>query len=76
MEQITTSVKRKFQGRPEKFYEVTDWSFEVSIQSFILNFEVCDQSFEVREARLNRFDCKVRESCFVIHKFDVTGSRW
>ena len=41
-------VKRKFQGRSEKCYEVPDWSFEVSIQSFILNFEVSDQSFEVK----------------------------
>ena len=54
--QITKSAKKKLQGRFEKFYEVPGWSFEVSIQSFILNFEVSDHSFEVRgEARLNRF---------------------
>ena len=41
-------VKRKFEGGPEKFYEVPGWSFEVSIQSFILNFEVSDQSSEVK----------------------------
>ena len=40
--------KGSFQGRSKTFYEVSDWSFEVSIQSFILNFEVSDQSFEVR----------------------------
>ena len=34
--------KKKFQGRSEKFYEVPDWSFEVSIPRFILNFEVSD----------------------------------
>ena len=44
----TNFVKRKFQGRSEKFYEVPEGSFEVSIQSFILNFEVSTQSFEVR----------------------------
>ena len=33
--QITKFVKRKFQGRSEKFYKVPGWSFEVSIQSFI-----------------------------------------
>ena len=44
--------------------EVSTWSFEVSIQSF-LNFEVFDQSLEVwgggggRGARMNRFDCEV-----------------
>ena len=40
-------VKRKFQGRSEIFYEVPDLSFEVSVLSFILNFKVSDQSFEV-----------------------------
>ena len=54
--QITKFVKRKFQGRFEKFYEVSDWSFEVSVLSFILNFEVPDKSFGVGGARLNRFD--------------------
>ena len=49
-------MKRKFPGRSEKFYEVP---VEVSIPSFILNFEVCNQSFEVRVgSRLNRFDYK------------------
>ena len=38
--QITKFVERKFLGRSEKFYEVPDWSFEVSVLSFILNFEV------------------------------------
>ena len=52
---ITKFVERKFQGRSEKFYEVLDWSFEVSVLSFILNLEVSDRSFEVRP-RLNRFD--------------------
>ena len=46
--QITKFIKRKFQGRSEKFDEVPDWSFEVSILSFILNFEVSNQNFEVR----------------------------
>ena len=41
-------VKGKFQGRSEKFDEVPDWSFEVSILSFILSLEVSDQNFEVR----------------------------
>ena len=45
--QVTKFVKRKFQGKFEKFYEVPDWSFEVSVLSFILNFEISDQSFEV-----------------------------
>ena len=36
-----------FQGKPEKFFEVPDWSFEVSIQSLILNFEVSNQSLQV-----------------------------
>ena len=56
--QITNFVKRYFQGRSEKFYEVPDWSFEVSFPNVILNFKVSDQSFEVRGAPLNRFDCK------------------
>ena len=43
--QITEFVKGKFQGKSQKFYEVPNWSFEVSI---ILNFEVSDQSFEIR----------------------------
>ena len=51
-------MKRKFQGRSEKFYEDPRWSFEVSVQSFVLNFKVSDQRFEVR-ARLNRFDCNI-----------------
>ena len=55
--QITKFVKRKFQGRSEKFYEVPDWSFEVLILSFVLNFQVSYQSFEVRRPCLNRFDC-------------------
>ena len=38
--QIAKFVKRKFQGRSEKFYEVPDWSFDASILSFILKFEV------------------------------------
>ena len=42
-----------------EFYEVSDWRLEVSIQSFVLNFKVSDQSFEVREAHLVSFDCKV-----------------
>ena len=46
--QITKFVKRKFQGRSEKFYEVLDWSFEVLVLSFILKFEVSDKSFKVR----------------------------
>ena len=46
--QITQFVKRNFQGISGKFYEVPDWSFEVSVLSFILNFEVSDQSFKVR----------------------------
>ena len=48
--QITKFVNRKFQERSEKFYELPDWSFEVSILSIILNFEVSDQSFEVWHA--------------------------
>ena len=57
--QITMFVRRKCQERSEKLYdyELPDWSFKGSILSFILNFEVSDQNFEVREARLNRFDC-------------------
>ena len=43
--QITKFVK---QGRSENFYKVPDWSFEVSILSFIFNFEISDQSFETR----------------------------
>ena len=46
--QITKFAERKFQGTFEKFYEVQDWSFKVSILSFILNFEVSDKSFEVK----------------------------
>ena len=46
--QITKFVERKFQGRSKKFYEVPDWSFEVSVLSFILSLEVFHQSFEVR----------------------------
>ena len=42
--------KESFKEDP-KIYEVPGWSFEVSIQSFILNFEVSDQSFEVKGAR-------------------------
>ena len=49
--QITKFVERKFQGRSDKFYEVPHWSFEISILSFILDFEVSDQSFEVNHAR-------------------------
>ena len=56
MKQITKFVKRKFQGRSENFHEVPGWSFEVSIQSFILNFKVYYQSYKVR-VRLNLFDC-------------------
>ena len=37
--QITKFVKRKFQERSEKFYEVPDWSFEVSLLSIILNLK-------------------------------------
>ena len=48
--QIIKFVKRKFQQRSEISYEVSNWSFEVSFQSFILNFEVSDQCFEVRHA--------------------------
>ena len=40
-------MKRKFQGRSENFFEVSTRSFEVSILSFILNFEVSNQSFKV-----------------------------
>ena len=46
--QITKFVERKFQGRSEKFYEAPDCSFEVSILGVILNFEVSDQSSEIR----------------------------
>ena len=45
--QITKFVKRKFQGKSEKFYEVPDWSFEVWILNFILNLEVSNQSSEL-----------------------------
>ena len=38
----------KFWRRSEKLYEVPDCTFEVSVLSFILNFEVSNQSFEVR----------------------------
>ena len=57
--QVTKFVKRRFQGRLKKFYEVSDWSVEVSVLSFILNFEISYLSFEVR-ACLNCFDCKDR----------------
>ena len=56
--QITKFVKR-VQGRSQKFYEVSNWSFEVSVESFILSFEVSDQSFGKVTARLNRFDCNL-----------------
>ena len=73
--QITKFVKRKFQGRSKKISEVTDWSFEVSIQSFIFNFEVSDQSFEVR-TRINRFDykCLVVDSNYALPRTTPTKS--
>ena len=42
----------QFQGRSKKFYKVPDLSL-----SFILNFEVSDQSFK-GEVHLNHFDYK------------------
>ena len=59
MKQNIKFVKRRFQGRSKTFFEAPDWSFEVSIQNFIFNFEVSDQSFEIRRARINHFDYKM-----------------
>ena len=42
--------EKKVSRRSKKIYEVPVWSFEVSILSSIPNFEVSDQSFEVRHA--------------------------
>ena len=47
--------EKKVSRKIQKFYEVPDWSFEVSVPSIILNFEVSDQSFEVRRGTLEPF---------------------
>ena len=50
--QVCKKVSRKI----EKIF----WSsrLEFQFQSFVLNFEVSDQSFQVMRARMNRFDWK------------------
>ena len=42
------SLLKESSRKIEKIYEVRNWSFEVSVLSFILTLEVSDQSFEVR----------------------------
>ena len=46
--QIAKFVKRKLKGRSEKFCEVPHRCFRISVLSFILNFEVSDQGFEIK----------------------------
>ena len=65
--QIAKFVKRKLKGRSKKICEVPHRCFKISVLSFILNFEVSHQGFEIKQGvegkgeggggRLNRFDC-------------------
>ena len=43
-------LKESFKRDPKNFGQFKTGGFEVSILSFILDFEVSDQSFEVRHA--------------------------